>query len=164
MVRRFVVCGFVLVASSCRDEGAAVFERAKARHAALVEKGERPDSKAFDELLTTLDQVPATSARAGDAKKLKAAIEAGRVRVRTPLAKVHANDADLPEDVRAQTRACAALAELLARDGGANASVVKALDDCRRRVERLDKRHHDSMEPPGDDISQRLGVILDGGR
>jgi septal ring factor EnvC (AmiA/AmiB activator) len=162
-MRSWLVALILLLASSCRDEGAAVFERAKARHAALVEKGERPDSKAFDELLTTLDQVPATSARSGDAKKLKAAIEAGRVRVRTPLAKVHANDADLPDEVRAQTRACAALAELLARDGGATPSVLKALDDCRRRVDRLDKLHHDAMEPPGDDISQRLGVILDGG-
>ncbi|MCU0699513.1 MAG: hypothetical protein MUC96_23650 [Myxococcaceae bacterium] len=152
-----------VLVTGCPDEGARTYERAKARHAALVDKGERPDSKAFDEVLASLEQVPASSARAAEAKKLKAAIEAGRVRVRTPLAKVHANDADLPDDVRAQSRACAALAELLARDGGATPSVIKALDDCRRRVERLDKVHHDAMEPPGDDISQRLEVVLDGG-
>jgi hypothetical protein len=162
-MRKGVLSLLVVALLACSDEGVLVYEKAKARHVALVEKGERPDSKAFDEVLASLDQVPASSKRAADAKKLKAAIEAGRVRVRTPLAKVHANDGDLPEDVRAQTRACAALAVLLGRDGGASPNVIKALDDCRRRVEKLDKVHHDSMEPPGDDLSQRLGALLDGG-
>jgi hypothetical protein len=68
-----------------------------------------------------------------------------------------------PESVRAQTRACAALAEGAARDGGASAQLLKALDDCRRRIEKLDAAYHDSMEPPVDDLSQRLEARLDAG-
>ncbi|MCA2979860.1 MAG: hypothetical protein INH41_25640 [Myxococcaceae bacterium] len=157
--------GLVIVctALACSDEGARVFEQAKARHLALVEKGARPDAKGFDEVLALLAQVPETSARAAEAKRLRAAIEAGRVRVRAPLAKVHTNDAAMPEELRAQTRACAALAEGLARDGGLTPAALAALDACRQRLDRLDGQHHAAMEPPGDDLSQRLGALLDGG-
>jgi hypothetical protein len=148
---------------SCRDEGARKYEQARARHIELVAKAERPESKAFDEVLGLLDEVPTSSAKAGEAKQLRLAIENARVKVRRPLAKLHADEGDLPEDIKAQTRACAGLAELLARDGGATANVVKALDDCRRRIERLDKAYHDAHEPPVDDVSQRLDALLDAG-
>lgn len=153
----------MVLLASCRDEGAKAYDEAKARHAALVSKAERPDSKAFDEVLETLAKVPPGSAKSAEAKQLAQAIQNARVHVRRPLAKVHADETDLPEDIKAQTRACAALAELLARDGGASPNVVKALDDCRKRIERLDKAYHDAHEPPVDDVSQRLDVLLDAG-
>lgn len=153
----------VLVLVSCRDEGTKLYDDAKAKHLALVSRAERPDSKAFDEVLETLAKVPAGSARSAQANQLAQAILNARVHVRRPLAKVHADESDLPEDIKAQTRACASLAELLARDGGATPNVVKALDDCRRRIERLDKAYHDAHEPPVDDVSQRLDVLLDAG-
>lgn len=153
----------LLLGASCRDEGDRPFRDAKAKHAALVASGTRPEAKEFDAVLALLDSVPASSAKATEARQLKAAIENARVRVRRPLAKVHADDGDLPDDIRAQTRACARLAELLARDGGVTPAVVKALDDCRRRIEKLDKQYHDAHEPQGDDVSQRLEALLDAG-
>ncbi len=153
----------VLVLVSCRDEGTKLYDDAKAKHLALVSKAERPDSKAFDEVLETLAKVPAGSAKSAEAKQLAQAILNARVHVRRPLAKVHADESDLPADIKAQTRACASLAELLARDGGATPNVVKALDGCRRRIERLDTAYHDAHEPPVDDVSQRLDVLLDAG-
>jgi len=157
----FLVGGLALAA--CRKDAPDPYAEAKARHLALVMKGERPESKAFDEVLVLLDSVPASSPKAAEAKQLKAAIENVRVHPRRPLAKVHGDDSDLPDDIKAQTRACASLAQLLARDGGATSSVVKALDDCRRRIEKLDKQYHDSHEPPVDDVSQRLDALLDAG-
>lgn len=153
----------VVVLASCRDEGAKLYDDAKAKHVALVSKAERPDSKAFDEVLDTLAKVPPGSAKADEARALAQVIQNARVHVRRPLAKLHADESDLPEDIKAQTRACAALAELLARDGGASPNVVKALDDCRKRIERLDKAYHDAHEPPVDDVSQRLDALLDAG-
>ncbi len=154
------LCCLVL---ACRDDGVRRYEDAKARHIALVQGGARPESKGFDEVIALLEQVPATSPRAGEAQRLKQAIVAARQRVRRPLAAVHSSDRDLPESVRAQTRACAALAEGAARDGGASAQLLKALDDCRRRIEKLDVAYHDSMEPPVDDLSQRLEARMDAG-
>jgi hypothetical protein len=153
----------VLALAGCRKDAPDAYAEAKARHLALVMKGERPDSKAFDEVLVLLDSVPASSPKSAEAKQLKAAIENVRVHPRRPLAKVHGDDSDLPEDIKAQTRACASLAELLARDGGATPSVVKALDDCRKRIEKLDKQYHDAHEPPVDDVTQRLDALLDAG-
>jgi hypothetical protein len=157
-----VLCAFLLFAS-CKDEGERAFLHAKAAHLALVEKGARPSAPAFDEIIAELDSVPAGSQRYADAQRLKAAIENARIHVRRPLATVHSNESDLPADVRAQTRACAALAELLGRDGGATPAVVKALDDCRRRIERVDRAYHEAHEPPVDDLSQRLEAVLDAG-
>ncbi len=153
----------MLVFGSCRDEGTKLYDDARARHLALVSKAERPDSKAFDEVLETLAKVPDNSPKSAEAKQLALVIRNARVHVRRPLAKLHADESDLPEDIKAQTRACATLAELLARDGGATPNVVKALDDCRKRIERLDKAYHDSHEPPVDDVSQRLDALLDAG-
>lgn len=161
-MRRAWLLSMVLVAA-CRDEGAKLYDEAKAKHVALVSKAERPDSKAFDEVLETLAKVPSGSAKSAEAKQLAQVIQNARVHVRRPLAKLHADESDLPEDIKAQTRACAALAELLARDGGATPNVVKALDDCRKRIERLDKAYHDAHEPPVDDVSQRLDALLDAG-
>lgn len=161
-MRWLVVVG-VLALAACRKDAPDPYAEAKARHLALVTKGERPDSKAFDDVLALLDTVPASSPNAAEAKQLKAAIENVRIHPRRPLAKVHGDDRDLPEDIKAQTRACASLAELLARDGGATLSVVKALDDCRKRIEKLDKQYHDAHEPPVDDVSQRLDALLDAG-
>ncbi|MDP1920912.1 MAG: hypothetical protein Q8L14_32025 [Myxococcales bacterium] len=160
---RWLVLGVGLALAACRKDAPDPYAEAKARHLALVTKGERPDSKAFDEVLVLLDAVPASSPKFVDAKQLKAAIENVRVHPRRPLAKVHADDGDLPEDIKAQTRACAGLAVLLARDGGATPAVVKALDDCRRRIEKLDRQYHDAHEPPVDDLSQRLDALLDAG-
>lgn len=156
----------LLLAAGCRkapDASATALAQAKQRHLELVTKGERPDSKAFDEVLTLLEQVPAEDARRAEAEKLSQAIRNARVRVRRPLATVHASERDLPDDIRLQTRACAALAEALARDGGTGPSMLRALDECRRRVERLEKAYHDAHEPPADDVSQRLNVLLDAG-
>ncbi|MBL8920432.1 MAG: hypothetical protein JNJ54_16330 [Myxococcaceae bacterium] len=153
----------VLLLAACRDEGRRLYEDARARHVALVERGERPDSKAFDDVLALLAKVPKDSARSTEARALEVAITNARVRVRQPLARLHADDRDLPADLKAQTRACASLAELLARDGGATPAVVKALDDCRRRIEALDKAYHDAHEPLVDDVSQRLDALLDAG-
>lgn len=156
--------GWLLVfVAGCSDEAAKHYRHAKAAHVSLVDKGERPSSKAFDEVLTELATVPPGHRDYADAQQLKAAIERAREYVRRPLASVHSNEADLPEDVRAQTRACAALAELLARDGGATPNVVKALDDCRKRIEKLDKAYHDAHEPPENDLTQRVRAVFDAG-
>lgn len=160
---RWLLLVSTLLFAGCRDEGTRAYDEAKALHVALVSKGERPDSKAFDEVLSRLATVPRDSKRSAEARQLEAAIENARVHVRRPLAKVHTDDTDLPADIKAQTRACAALAELLARDGGATPNVVKALDDCRRRIEKLDKAYHDAHEPTDDDVSQRLEALLDAG-
>ncbi|MBE2253899.1 MAG: hypothetical protein IAE78_30500 [Myxococcus sp.] len=162
-MRRALALSAALALAACPKGPGDPFTEAKARHLALVSKGARPDSKAFDEVLALLAAVPPSSPHAAEAARLKAAIENARVRPRRPLASVHADDGDLPEDIRAQTRACASLAELFARDGGATPSVMKALDDCRRRIEKLDKAYHDAHEPPADDVSQRLEVLLDAG-
>lgn len=163
MRRCVTTAALALLLAACRDEGVRLYDDAKARHLALLERGERPDSKAFDEVLGLLAKVPKDSARSAEARALETAIANARVRVRQPLARLHADDRDLPEDIRAQTRACATLAELLARDGGATPNVVKALDDCRRRIEKLDKAYHDAHEPKADDVSQRLEALLDAG-
>lgn len=163
MRRRATTLSLVLLLAACRDEGARVYDDAKARHLALLERGARPDSQGFDEVLALLAKVPKDSARSTEARALEAAITNARVRVRQPLARLHADDRDLPDDIKAQTRACAALAELLGRDGGATPNVVKALDDCRRRIERLDKAYHEAHEPHVDDLSQRLDALLDAG-
>lgn len=157
------VIAVLLLFAGCRDEGRRLYDDAKARHLSLVERGERPDSKAFDDVLALLARVPKDSARSTEARALEAAITNARVRVRQPLARLHADDRDLPADLKAQTRACASLAELLARDGGATLAAVRALDDCRRRIEALDKAYHDAHEPPVDDVSQRLDALLDAG-
>lgn len=152
-----------LLLLACTDPGERAYAHAKAAHLALVDKGERPSAKAFDEVLAELGSVPPTSKRYAEAQHLKAVIENARQHVRRPLAALHSNESDLPEDIRAQTRACAALAELLGRDGGATPAVVKALDDCKRRIDRLDKAYHDAHEPPDDDVSQRLEALRDAG-
>lgn len=153
----------VLLLASCKDEGERAYQHAKAAHLALVEQGARPSAAAFDEVIAELDSVPTGSKRYADAQRLKGAIENARHHVRRPLATVHSNESDLPEGVRAQTRACAALAELLGRDGGATPAVVKALDDCRRRIDRVDRAYHEAHEPPVDDLTQRLEAVLDAG-
>lgn len=156
----------LFIDAGCRrspDASAAALSQAKQRHLELIQRGERPESKAFDEVLALLDGIPAGDARRLEAQKLSDAIRNARVRVRRPLATIHANESDLPDDIRLQTKACAALAETLARDGGSGPSMLRALDDCHRRVERLEKAYHDSHEPPADDVSQRLNVLLDAG-
>lgn len=153
----------VVVFGGCRKEQPSRYDAALAQHRALVLAQERPDSKKFDDVLAALKAIPADDASAADAKKLADIIERARVRVRRPLATVHAHETDLPESVAAQTRACAALAEQLARDGGATPSVVRALDDCRKRIEKLDLAYHDAHEPNVDDVSQRFEAMLDAG-
>lgn len=149
---------------ACRKENVpSQLEVAVGRHRALVMQGARPADKAFDEVLALLRSVPPDSRDAAEAKKLELAIEHARVTVRTPLAKVHASESDLPPDIAAQTRACAALAEQLARDAGAHPAMLRALDECRLRVERLEKAFHDAHEPADDDVSQRLELRMDAG-
>jgi hypothetical protein len=163
MHSKWVCVCVVLASAACADDSTRRFEAAKARYIELIDRGERPTSTAFDGVVEQLASVPLHSARGEQARQLMKAIELARTSVRRPLAKIHADDSDMPQDLRAQTRACAALAAMAGLDGGATPHVVRALDDCTRRIERLDMTHHRAHEPDVDDLSQRFGSLLDAG-
>lgn len=137
-MRRLAVISCLLL-GACRDGGELHYEQARRLHVQLVSKAEHPTSPAFDAVLVELKQVPADSKRFADAQRLRLAIEAVRAPVRRPLAVAHRDDATLPPEVAAQAKACAALAQMVGRDGGATASAMRALDDCRARVDALDE-------------------------
>jgi len=135
----------LLALSACRDGGELHYEQARRLQVELVSSGERPSSPKFDAVLAELKLVSPDSKRFAEAERLRLAIESLRAPVRRALAVAHADDAALPLEVAAQARACVRLAQLLGVDGGATAAAIKALDDCRKRVDALDEAaaHHD---------------------
>ncbi len=133
--------------SACRDGGEIHYEQARRLQADLIAKGERPSSPAYDAVLAELEKVPTSSKRSDDALRLKSAIETVRGPVRRALAVFHKDESSLPPEVAAQSRACARLAELSGRDGGATEAAIKALDDCRKRVDALDEAAAHREEP-----------------
>ncbi len=135
----------LLVIAACRDGGVLHYDEAQRLQLALIDKNEHPASPKFDAVLTELAKVPRDSKRFADAQRMRLAIEAVRTPVRRPLAVAHRDDSNLPPEVAAQARACVRLAQLVGRDGGATDSALRALDDCRKRVDALDEAaaHHD---------------------
>ncbi len=125
--------------TACRDGGELHYEQARRLHAQLVSKAEHPSSPAFDAVLAELAQVPSDSKRFAEAQRLRSAIEAVRAPVRRPLAVAHHDEASLPPMVAAQVRECAALAQMVGRDGGVNAAALAALDDCHSRIDQIDE-------------------------
>ncbi|MEW5740361.1 MAG: hypothetical protein AB1938_15640 [Myxococcota bacterium] len=124
--------------AGCRDEGAERYARARARYDALLEAHTRPQAAAFDEVLADLDAVPKSSARSADAQRLAAALRLARAPVvRTPLA-LAPKEGERPPALVAQLAACAHLAELAGADGGVDRRALEALEDCRKRAERLE--------------------------
>jgi hypothetical protein len=130
--------GLLLALAACREEGARELDQAKARHAALVEKAEPPQSPKYDEVLALLDQVPPGTKASAEAAKLKNAITSARHPVRAPLAMAPNYDGGLEPVVLAQLAACARLATILGEDGGMTDAGRVALDDCRRRAEKTE--------------------------
>lgn len=130
-----LVFGF---SAGCRDEGAERYGRAKARYEALLAQHARPQAQGFDEVLMELDAVPTTSPRAKDAQRLAAAIRIGRGPVvRTPLA-LAPKAGERPPALEAQLAACARLAQLAGADGGVDRRTTEALENCRKKAERLE--------------------------
>ncbi len=149
-MKRLALAALVLcVAPACRDGGELHYEQARRLQAEIISKGERPSSPAYDAVLAELAKVPAGSKRFDDAVRMKAAIDTVRAPVRRPLAVAHRDDSTLPPEVAAQARACARLAEMIGFDGGATTAAIKALDDCRKRVDALDEAaaHRDEPHP-----------------
>jgi hypothetical protein len=108
----------VIALSSCRDEGAERYARARATYDSLLDRGELPTSKAFDPVLADLAFAQTTGAHAGEAKRLADAIRFGRSPHQpTPLA-LGAKPGTRPPELEAQLAACARLAQLAGADGG----------------------------------------------
>jgi hypothetical protein len=132
----FLALGCVLLLAACRDEAAEAFARAQLRYEALVASGAGPDDARFDAVLAELRRVPPSSKRYEKAQALARGIEGGRVRVRTPLAL--GTKGHRPPQLEAQLAACARLAELAGGDGGVSPRALEALEDCRKKAERLE--------------------------
>lgn len=135
-----------LALSSCRDEGAEVWARAQAQHQALLAQGVAADDARYDAVLAELERVPRASKHHAQAEQLARGIRAARVTVRTPLAL--APKASRPPELQAQLAACARLAQLVGGDGGVDQRALVALEDCRRKAEKLELKlsHHDEHE------------------
>jgi hypothetical protein len=130
----------VIALSSCRDEGAERYARARATYDSLLDRGELPTSKAFDPVLADLAFAQTTGAHAGEAKRLADAIRFGRSPHQpTPLA-LGAKPGTRPPELEAQLAACARLAQLAGADGGVALKALAALEACRRRAEEIDVR------------------------
>lgn len=124
------------------------YDRARAKHQALIVAEEHPASPKFDEVLELLGQVPESSPRYAQAQRLRDGILGARGHLRAPLATVPNADGGLSPRVVAQLRACAHLVELLGRDGGVSPAGLQTLADCRQRAERLDVKDEHAEDPP----------------
>lgn len=135
--------------SACRDESAEAFTRAQLQHELLLSQSTRPDDPKYDAVLAELAKVKPDSKRYADAQALVKRIEGGRVRVRTPLAL--GPKGTRPPMLEAQLAACARLAQLAGEDGGINRPALLALEDCRRKAEKLELQfaHADELEDAG---------------
>ncbi|GMU59130.1 MAG: hypothetical protein AMXMBFR34_08930 [Myxococcaceae bacterium] len=128
----------LFVGAGCRDEGAERYEKARRQYEALLSQHALPGAPGFDLVLSELDLVPRSSAKAQDAERLAHAIRLARSpTVRTPLA-LAPKDGSRPPALEAQLAACARLAELAGADGGVGSRALEALEDCRRKAERLE--------------------------
>lgn len=137
--RLVLMCAFLLCAA-CRDAGAERWARGKAAYDQLINQGAQPRAGGFDQVLDDLRAVPPGHARAAEADRLIRAIEGARAApVRTPLA-LNPAGGTRPEELEAQLRACARLAELAGRDGGVEKRLIEALESCRRKAEEIDVR------------------------
>ena len=138
-MKRALGLSLVLLLAGCRDRGAEAWARAQLEYRHLLDQSALPTDPRFDAVLTQLAQVPAESRHSAEARRLEASIEAGRrPTVRTPLA-LGAKDGRNPE-LAAQLAACARLAELSGADGGMNRRALEALEDCRKKAEKLELR------------------------
>ena len=134
-MRRLALVVLTLALTACRDHDAEALARARLQYDALVNESARPQDARFDEVLRELHAVSSTSKHAAQAQQLIQAIEAGRQRVRTPLAM---GGAGRPPELEAQLAACARLAQLAGLDGGVDARALQALEDCRHKAELLE--------------------------
>lgn len=138
-----------LLLGACRDESAERFAHARASYDTLLERGQRPDAPAFDEVLRELESIPAGSAHGPEARRLAGAIRQGRApRAPSPLA-LGPKAANRPAELEAVLARCAQLAAEAGRDGGVDQRALSALEDCRRRAEVLDIRFAHGDEPDG---------------
>ena len=131
--------------TACIDGGTRTYDDARVEYVRLTEAGTHPANPVFDPVIEKLRSVQPDSKRYAEAQKLAAAIEGARVKVRPPLAHVPRQNTALSSEVVAQLQACARLAELVGRDGGVDERMLKALDDCRAKAERLDA--HENATP-----------------
>jgi hypothetical protein len=140
-----LLCALLLTA--CRDEGAERIARARATWDTLVDKGERPESTAFDPVLAELDAVPAGSRHGDEARHLADTIRRARAApVRAPLA-LRPLPGRRPPELEAQLAVCARLAQLAGQDGGLDPRTLAAVEACRLRAEKLELR----LSHPDDD-------------
>ncbi|MFZ5444792.1 MAG: hypothetical protein ACOZQL_32685 [Myxococcota bacterium] len=136
-----------LTVSSCRrDEGAEAWARAQAAHRSLLAQSVAAEDPRFDAVLADLERVPPGSKHRAAAEQLARAIRGARVSVRTPLA--IAPKESRPPELQAQLAACARLAQLAGADGGVDRRALEALEDCRRKAEKLELKlsHHDEHD------------------
>jgi hypothetical protein len=142
--------GALLAASlalACADPGVEQLKAAKAHYQALLEKSTPLQAPEFEALSAELAAVPEGSKARAEARALLASLEGARkTPVRAPLAVLGA--AALEPEVSAQLAACAALARQLGatEDDAGRDRLMRALDACRARAERLDAHHLEQSE------------------
>lgn len=145
-MRRLALSVMCLSLIACRDLEAEAFARAQLQHEALIVASTRPDDPKYDAVLAELAKVTPKSKHYAEAQKLKSLIEGGRVKVRTPLAL--GPNGRRPPLLEAQLAACARLAELAGADGGINPRAMEALEECRKKSEKLELQY----AHPGEEV------------
>lgn len=139
----------LLLVMSCKDEGVAKHQQALDVYTACITRGAPPSDACFDEVLTTLEQVPKGSgARVRSDALRDGLLTARQPKLRTPLAVQ--GGANLPLDVIAQLKKCQHLAEQLGTtpDAGRPGKLLE-LEACRAAAEKLDNAHVHGEEDGG---------------
>jgi hypothetical protein len=134
------LCALGLVA--CHRVPEDPYPKARAQYEQLVLSGARPTDPRFDPVVKELEQVPATSPNRPEAEKLLAAIHAGRGTLPPKPLAVPGGEPNESPDITAQRQACEALAKRLGTaDGGMRERLVKAIDDCQKKIHQLEEAH-----------------------
>lgn len=132
----------LLCCAGCRDNGNALFEKGRAAYERAVKANAPPESKAFDEALELLNQVPPDSTHAAEANKLKEALQRSR-RQQVLRSLAPAQRGQREDDVEAVLQHCGELAQRLGQtpEGAARQAVRDALEKCRRKADEMDTLH-----------------------
>lgn len=132
----------LLCCSDCRDNGDALFEKGRDAYARAVNAHAPPESKAFDEALDLLNQVPPDSTHAVEANKLKEALQRSR-RQQVLRSLAPAQRGQREDDVETVLKHCGELAQRLGQtpEGAARQAVRGELEKCRRKAEEMDTLH-----------------------
>lgn len=147
-MKRFVVVALLLLAA-CKDQGVEKHEKALALYSDCMSRKVKPTDPCFDEVLKRLEEIPKGSMARPKADAMRdALLNFRQPPLRTPLA--IQGGPNLAPDVTDQLRQCQRLAEQLGRTPEADRpTLMRELDACRAKAERLDIEHVHGDEDGG---------------